>query len=56
MYKYFVCLASDVKLNLQAEEVVGDKWLDISELENVKDDIVDSVWDRYLQFKEKIIG
>ena len=56
MYKYFVCLASDVNLNLQAEEVVGDKWLDISELENVKDDIVDSVWNRYLQFKEKITG
>ena len=56
MYTYLVCLTDDVKLNLQAEEVVDAKWLEISELENMKDDIVDSVWNRYLQFKEKIIG
>ena len=54
MYTYLVCLTDDVKLNLQAEEVVDAKWLDISELENIKDDIVDSVWERYLQFKEKL--
>ena len=53
MYTYLVCLTDDVKLNLQAEEVVDAKWLDISELENMKDDIVESVWERYLQFKEK---
>lgn len=56
MYTYLVCLADDVQLNLQAEEVVDGKWLNISEIENMKEDIVDSVWDRYMQFKEKIMG
>lgn len=55
MYTYLVCLTDDVALNLQAEEVVDAKWLEISELENMREDIVGSVWDRYLQFKEKII-
>ena len=47
-------LIEDVALNLQADEVVDAKWVEISELENMKDDIVDSVWERYLQFKEKM--
>lgn len=55
MYTYLVCLTDDVQLNLQAEEVVDAKWLEISELENMREDIVNSVWDRYLQFREKII-
>lgn len=55
MYTYLVCLTDDVALNLQAEEVVDAKWLEISELENMREDIVGSVWDRYLQFKEKIM-
>lgn len=55
MYTYLVCLIDDVQLNLQAEEVVAAKWLEISELENMRKDIVNSVWDRYLQFREKIM-
>ena len=54
MYTYLVRLTDDVKLNLQSEEVVDAKWVGISELENMKEDIVKSVWDRYLQFKDKI--
>ena len=55
MYTYLVCLIDDVQLNLQAEEVVAAKWLEISELEDMREDIVNSVWDRYLQFREKIM-
>lgn len=55
MYTYLVRLTDDVKLNLQSEEVVDAKWVGISELENMKEDIVKSVWDRYLQFKDKIV-
>ena len=55
MYTYLVQLTDDVKLNLQPEEVVDAKWVEISELENMKEDIVKSVWDRYLQFKDKIV-
>ena len=54
MYTYLVQLTDDVKLNLQPEEVVDAKWVEISELENMKEDIVKSVWDRYLQFKDKL--
>ena len=54
MYTYLVCHTEDVALNLQADEVVDAKWVDISELKNMKDEIVDSVWERYLQFKEKM--
>lgn len=35
--------------------VVAAKWLEISEIENMREDIVGSVWDRYLQFREEII-
>lgn len=55
MHTYLACLTEDVKLNLQAEEVVDYKWLEISELEDMKEDIVNSVWERYLQFKQQII-
>ena len=54
MHSYLLCLTDDVKLNLQEEEVVDAKWLKISELENMKEDIVAGVWDRYLQFKDEI--
>ena len=54
MYTYLVCLTDDVKLNLQAEEVVDAKWLEISELEAMKDEIVNSVWERYVQFRNEI--
>ena len=55
MYTYLVQLTDDVKLNLQPEEVVDAKWVEIGELENLKEEIVKSVWDRYLQFKDKIV-
>lgn len=54
IYTYLVQLTDDVKLNLQPEEVVDAKWVGSSELENMKEDMVKSVWDRYLQFKDKI--
>lgn len=56
MYTYVVRLADDVNLNLQAEEVVDAKWVEVDELENIKDDIVKNVWDRYLKYKEQIIN
>ena len=52
MYTYFVQLTEDVEVKIQPEEVVDYKWVDVYELENMKDDMVDSVWDRYLQFKD----
>ena len=54
MYTYLVRLTDYVQLNLQAEEVVDAMWLESSELENMREDIVCSVWDRYLQFRENI--
>lgn len=56
MYTYLVQLTDDVQLKLQPEEVVDFKWVDISELESMKEDIVKSVWDRYLQFRDRIVG
>ena len=55
MYTYLVQLTDDVQLELQPEEVVDFKWVDISELESMKEDIVKSVWDRYLQFRDRIV-
>ena len=55
MYTYLVVLIEDVELKLQPEEVVDAKWVDSIELENMKAEIVESLWDRYLQFKDKII-
>ena len=56
MYTYLVQLTEDVELNLQPEEVVDAKWVEIGELENMKEEIVKSVWDRYLQFKDKLLS
>ena len=55
MYTYLACLTDDVELNLQPEEVIDAKWLEMDELEKMKEDIVDTLWDRYLQFRDKII-
>ena len=52
IYTYFVQLTEDVEVTIQPEEVVDYKWVDIQELENMKDDLVDGVWERYLQFKD----
>ena len=54
MYTYLVVLTEDVELKLQPEEVVDAKWVDSIELENMQQEIVESVWDRYLQFKAKL--
>lgn len=54
MYTYLVWLTDDVEIKLQPEEVIDAKWVRSHELENMKDDIVESVWDRYLQFKDNI--
>ena len=54
MYTYLVVLTEDVELKLQPEEVVDAKWVDTIELENMQQEIVESVWDRYLQFKAKL--
>ena len=56
MYTYLVVLTEDVEFKLQPEEVVDAKWVDTIELENMQEEIVDTVWDRYLQFKTKIVG
>ena len=56
MYTYIVFLSDDVELKLQPEEVVDAKWVDFVELENMKAEIVESLWDRYLQFRTKIVG
>ena len=56
MYTNLVQLTEDVELNLQPEEVVDAKWVEIGELENMKEEIVKSVWDRYLQFKDKLLS
>ena len=55
MYTYLVVLTEDVEFILQPEEVVNAKWVSALELENMKEEVVKSVWDRYLQFKDKII-
>ena len=56
MYSYLACLTDDVELNLQPEEVIDAKWLETDEIEKMKEDIVDTLWDRYLQFRDKIIA
>lgn len=40
MYTYLVQLTDDIKLNLQPEEVVDTKWVEMNELENMKEDSV----------------
>ena len=50
MHTYLVQLTDAVELHLQPEEVVDAKWVTISELENMKEDMVDHLWDRYLKY------
>ena len=45
---------SEIGLMLQPEEVVDAKWVNKQELEHMKDEIVETVWERYLQFKTEI--
>ncbi len=51
---YQVCVCGNILLKLQAEEVVDAMWVSADEMEKYKDIIVDGVWKRYCQFKEKI--
>ena len=46
----------DIDLNLQPEEVVDAMWVTKEELEEKKDLIVESVWERYCKYKDKITG
>lgn len=55
MYTYLVVLEDEIKLELQENEVIATKWMEIEEIENMQEEIVESVWDRYLQFKEQIV-
>lgn len=48
--------SKDIELNLQPEEVVDAMWVSKEELENKKDLIVESVWQRYCKYKDKITG
>lgn len=48
--------SEDIELNLQPEEVVDAMWVSKEELENKKDLIVGSVWERYCKYKDQIIG
>lgn len=53
-YSFCVCVDDDITLKLQAEEVVDSKWVSVSEMEYLKDEIVPSLWERWRQFKEDI--
>ena len=48
--------SDDIKLNLQPEEVVDSMWVSKEELEEKKELIVGSVWERYCKYKDKITG
>lgn len=54
MHTYFVCVEDDVKLKLQAEEVVDAKWVEVSELEDLKNEIVPYLWKRWEKYKDLI--
>ncbi len=47
---------NDQNLNLQKDEVVDTKFVSIDDIKNYKDVIVDKVWERFCQFKDKIIN
>ncbi|MGN0536727.1 MAG: NUDIX domain-containing protein [Acutalibacteraceae bacterium] len=41
------------KLYLQENEVIAAKFVTLSEMEHLKNDIVDTVWERFCQFRSK---
>ncbi len=55
MHTFLGHVDSEMNLVLQPEEVVDAKWVNEQELEQMKDEIVETVWDRYLRFKMNII-
>lgn len=48
--------ACDVELKLQASEVVDAKWVTPAELEDMRSQIVPTIYKKYLRYKKKIIG
>lgn len=54
MHTFLVHVDSEISITLQPEEVVDAKWVNKQELEQMKDEIVETVWERYLQFKTEI--
>lgn len=52
---FLYCLENDsYELKLQEEEVIDSAWLSVEEIEFKRSDIVNSIWDRFLQFKQEI--
>lgn len=51
----YVTDSNDVKLSLQAEEVVDAMWVSPDTMYSKKNIIVDSVWNRFCQLKKQII-
>ena len=54
MHTFLGHVDSEISITLQPEEVVDAKWVNKQELEQMKDEIVETVWERYLQFKTEI--
>ena len=54
MHTFLGYLNSEIDLKLQSEEVVDAKWVNQYELDQMKDEIVETVWERYLQFKDEL--
>ena len=54
MHTFLGYVDSEISITLQPEEVVDAKWVNKQELEQMKDEIVETVWERYLQFKTEI--
>lgn len=54
MHTFLGYVDSEINLTLQSEEVVDAKWVDKRELEQMQYEIVETVWERYVQFKAEI--
>lgn len=54
MHTFLGYLDSKIDLKLQPEEVVDAKWVNQYELELMKNEIVETVWERYLQFRDEL--
>ena len=55
MHMFLEYVDSEIDLMIQPEEVVDAKRVNEQELEQMKDEIVETVWERYIQFKMHII-
>lgn len=54
MHTFLGHVNSEIDLKLQQDEVVDAKWVGKRELEQMKHEIVETVWERYLQFNTQI--